>query len=99
MPYAGPLADGVQTTLYKVKSTMCNCGALSIPELQLGGAAEVVALPVAGAVGTFAPVLLHILAIDTPVSYTHLWNTVPLTFSTLRFRMWGMALSGLLMRT
>ena len=34
VPYAGPLADGVQTTLYKVKSTMCNCGALSIPELQ-----------------------------------------------------------------
>ena len=24
----------VQTTLYKVRSTMCNCGALSIPELQ-----------------------------------------------------------------
>ena len=34
VPYAGPLAGGVQTTLYKVKSTMCNCGALSIPELQ-----------------------------------------------------------------
>ena len=34
VPYAGPLADGVQTTLYKVRSTMCNCGALSIPELQ-----------------------------------------------------------------
>ena len=34
VPYAGPLADGVQTTLYKVKSTMCNCGALNIPELQ-----------------------------------------------------------------
>ena len=34
VPYAGPLSDGVQTTLYKVKSTMCNCGALSIPELQ-----------------------------------------------------------------
>ena len=34
VPYAGPLAEGVQTTLYKVKSTMCNCGALSIPELQ-----------------------------------------------------------------
>ena len=34
VPYAGPLADGVQTTLYKVKSTLCNCGALSIPELQ-----------------------------------------------------------------
>ncbi len=35
VPYAGPLADGVQTTLYKVRSTMCNCGAaVSIPELQ-----------------------------------------------------------------
>ena len=34
VPYAGPLADGVQTTLYKVKSTMCNCGCNSIPELQ-----------------------------------------------------------------
>ena len=34
VPYAGPLAEGVQMTLYKVKSTMCNCGALSIPELQ-----------------------------------------------------------------
>ena len=34
VPYAGSLADGVQTTLYKVRSTMCNCGALSIPELQ-----------------------------------------------------------------
>ena len=34
VPYAGPLADGVQTTLYKVKSTMCNCGALTISELQ-----------------------------------------------------------------
>ena len=34
VPYAGPLAEGVQTTLYKVRSTMCNCGALSIPELQ-----------------------------------------------------------------
>ena len=34
VPYAGSLADGVSVTLYKVKSTMCNCGALSIPELQ-----------------------------------------------------------------
>ena len=34
VPYAGPLAEGVQNTLYKVKSTMCNCGALSIAELQ-----------------------------------------------------------------
>ena len=34
VPYAGPLKDNVQLTLAKVKSTMCNCGALSISELQ-----------------------------------------------------------------
>lgn len=34
VPYAGPLKDNVNITLYKVRSTMCNCGALSIPELQ-----------------------------------------------------------------
>ena len=34
VPYAGSLRDNVRTTLYKVKSTMCNCGALTIPELQ-----------------------------------------------------------------
>ena len=32
--YAGSLHDNVEISLYKVKSTMCNCGALSIPELQ-----------------------------------------------------------------
>ena len=34
VPYAGSLKDNVQMSLNKVKSTMCNCGALSIPELQ-----------------------------------------------------------------
>ena len=34
MPYAGALMVGVSVTLAKVRSTMCNCGALSIPELQ-----------------------------------------------------------------
>ena len=34
VPYAGPLHDNVQLSLNKVKSTMCNCGVLSIPELQ-----------------------------------------------------------------
>ena len=34
VPYAGPLKDNVAITLAKVKSTMCNCGALTIPELQ-----------------------------------------------------------------
>ena len=32
--YAGSLKDNVNLTLSKVKSTMCNCGALTIPELQ-----------------------------------------------------------------
>jgi IMP dehydrogenase len=34
VPYAGSLKDNVNESLYKVRSTMCNCGALSIPELQ-----------------------------------------------------------------
>lgn len=32
--YAGPLHDNVEKSLYKVKSTMCNCGVLSIAQLQ-----------------------------------------------------------------
>ncbi|MCI7402432.1 MAG: IMP dehydrogenase [Christensenella sp.] len=34
VPYAGRLKDNVGVTLAKVKSTMCNCGALTIRELQ-----------------------------------------------------------------
>ena len=34
VPYAGSLKDNVGQTLSKVRSTMCNCGALTIPELQ-----------------------------------------------------------------
>ena len=34
VPYAGPLHDNVNLSLTKGKSTMCNCGALSIKELQ-----------------------------------------------------------------
>ena len=34
VPYAGTLKENIGLTLYKVRSTMCNCGALSIPELQ-----------------------------------------------------------------
>ena len=34
VPYAGSLHDNVTLSLDKVKSTMCNCGVLSIPELQ-----------------------------------------------------------------
>ncbi len=34
VPYAGTLKDNVEITLSKVRSTMCNCGALTIRELQ-----------------------------------------------------------------
>ena len=34
VPYAGSLKDNVAKSLYKVKSTMCNCGVTNIPELQ-----------------------------------------------------------------
>ena len=34
VPYAGALKENVALSLNKVKSTMCNCGVLSIPELQ-----------------------------------------------------------------
>ena len=32
--YAGSLHENVEESLYKVKSTMCNCGVISIPDLQ-----------------------------------------------------------------
>ena len=34
VPYAGSLKDNVAMSLAKVRSTMCNCGALTIPEFQ-----------------------------------------------------------------
>ena len=34
VPYAGSLRENVNMTLSKVRSTMCNCGALTIPELR-----------------------------------------------------------------
>ena len=34
VPYAGSLKDNVAKSLYKVKSTMCNCGVTTIPDLQ-----------------------------------------------------------------
>jgi IMP dehydrogenase len=37
VPYAGKLDDGLGSSLHKVKSTMCNCGAKSIEELQKNG--------------------------------------------------------------
>lgn len=34
VPYAGPLKDNISLSLSKVRHTLCNCGALSIPEMQ-----------------------------------------------------------------
>jgi len=34
VPYAGSLHNNLATTLAKIRSTMCNCGALTIPELR-----------------------------------------------------------------
>jgi len=33
IPYAGRLKDNLEITVSKIKSTMCNCGSISIPEL------------------------------------------------------------------
>ena len=32
IPYAGRLKDNLDVTVSKIKSTMCNCGSISIPE-------------------------------------------------------------------
>ncbi len=34
VPYAGPLKDNINSTLAKIRSTMCNCGALNLQELR-----------------------------------------------------------------
>ncbi|TMV45174.1 IMP dehydrogenase [Paenibacillus mesophilus] len=34
VPYAGSLQENLDKTIHKIKSTMCNCGSLSIEELQ-----------------------------------------------------------------
>ena len=34
VPYAGPLKDNINITLSKIRSTMCNCGALNLSELR-----------------------------------------------------------------
>ena len=34
VPYAGKLKDNLDTTLGKIKSTMCSCGVISIPDLK-----------------------------------------------------------------
>ena len=34
VPYAGSLKENVRLTTHKIRSTMCNCGAVTIPEFQ-----------------------------------------------------------------
>ena len=45
VPYAGPLSDNVRQSLQKVKSTMCNCGVTTIPDLQRDAKLTVVSAP------------------------------------------------------
>ena len=45
VPYAGSLKDNVAVSLSKVRSTMCNCGALTIPELQKKAKLTLVSAP------------------------------------------------------
>ncbi len=42
VPYAGSLKDNVSLSLSKVRSTMCNCGCLTIPELQKNATLQLV---------------------------------------------------------
>ena len=42
VPYAGKLSDVVGKSMYKVKSTMCNCGVTTIPELHRNATLTVV---------------------------------------------------------
>ncbi len=42
VPYAGRLKDNVEKSLYKVKSTMCNCGSITIEELHKNAVMTVV---------------------------------------------------------
>lgn len=37
VPYAGKLDDGLGSTLHKIKSTFCNCGAKTIKDIQKNG--------------------------------------------------------------
>lgn len=37
VPYAGKLKDNLKVTIGKIKSTMCSCGSISIPELREKG--------------------------------------------------------------
>jgi len=34
VPYAGSLHDNLPVTLHKIRSAMCNCGALTLSEFQ-----------------------------------------------------------------
>jgi IMP dehydrogenase len=56
--YAGSLRDNVELSLYKVKSTMCNCGVKSIPELHKNARLTLVS-PTSIIEGGYHDVTLH----------------------------------------
>ncbi len=65
VPYAGPLKDNVNLTLSKVRSTMCNCGALTIPELQEKAKLTVSAPPLSRAARTMLCRRTRLLSLAT----------------------------------
>ena len=56
--YAGSLHDNVELSLYKVKSTMCNCGVKTIPELHKNARMTLVS-PTSIVEGGYHDVTLH----------------------------------------
>ncbi len=45
VPYAGSLHNNVQQTIFKIKSTMCNCGVLSIEQFQKESKLTIISAP------------------------------------------------------
>ena len=64
--YAGPLKDNLDATLAKVRSTMCNCGALTLRELQ-----QTARLTVASAVSIHEGGTHDVVVKDTHSPWTH----------------------------
>ncbi len=67
VPYAGPLKTNVGLSLAKIKSTMCNCGALSIPELRQK--AKFIAISTTSGTGTEVTSFSVITDNETGVKY------------------------------
>ena len=66
VPYAGPLKDNLDATLAKLRSTMCNCGALTVTELQRDARLSLVS-----AVSIHEGGVHDVVVKDTQLPWTH----------------------------